>query len=297
MISNAASRIGGFVRLTLPVMAIVLLLFPLGSLAAGQTTLTAEDFILKTLEAAGGQNAVSAVRTLSFKIGPQNYIAAADGRLKVKAALEAAVVYEAILVAGGTVRRNTLNRTSVVAGAEAVRGFSTHQPAKTLPEAIVSDHFDVVLMTYNHMESASVEPLIAQARAKGIGTIAMKVFAGGKQGNLKSLIATRLKYSQAALRWVLGNPASDGLIITMSTFTQVEEYVSAAPCITKTTGWRGMPSAFMPGLRKDGSRSPAKPATAHARRPARTASRSGPASFALTPCSVPDGDLSAPTLS
>jgi len=248
MISNAASRIGGFVRLTLPVMAIVLLLFPLGSLAAGQTTLTAEDLILKTLEAAGGQNAVSAVRTLSFKIGPQTYIAAADGRLKVMAGFEAPIVYETVLAAGGTVRRNTLNRTSVVAGAEAVRGFSTHQPAKTLPEAmIVSDHFDVVLMTYNHMESASVEPLIAQARAKGIGTIAMKVFAGGKQGNLKSLIDTRLKYSQAALRWVLGNPAIDGLIITMSTFTHVEEYVSA--------------------------------------------------SFALTPCSVPDGDLSAPTLS
>jgi predicted aldo/keto reductase-like oxidoreductase len=78
------------------------------------------------------------------------------------------------------------------------------------------------------MESASVEPLIAQARAKGIGTIAMKVFAGGKQGNLKSLINTRLKYSQAALRWVLDNPAIDGLIITMSTFTHVEEYVSAS---------------------------------------------------------------------
>jgi len=105
-------------------------------------------------------------------------------------------------------------------------GFSTHQPVRTLPEAIASGRFDVVLMTYNHMENAAAEPLVAQARAKGIGTIAMKVFAGGKQGNLKGLVNDRLKYSQAALRWVLGNPSIDGLIVTMSTFAHVEEYVA-----------------------------------------------------------------------
>jgi len=107
-------------------------------------------------------------------------------------------------------------------------GFSTHQPARTLPEAIEGGRFDVVLMAYNHLESAAAEPLIARARDKGIGTIAMKVFAGGKQGSLKSLVSDRLKYAQAALRWVLGNPAVDGLIATMSTFAHVEEYVEAS---------------------------------------------------------------------
>jgi aryl-alcohol dehydrogenase-like predicted oxidoreductase len=107
-------------------------------------------------------------------------------------------------------------------------GFSTHQPARTLPEAIESGRFDVILLTYNHMESAAAEPLIARARAQGIGTVAMKVFAGGKQGSLRSLAGDRLKYSQAALRWVLGNPSIDGLIITMSTFAHVEDYVAAS---------------------------------------------------------------------
>ncbi len=105
-------------------------------------------------------------------------------------------------------------------------GFSTHQPANTLGEALASGRFDVVLMTYNHLESAAAEPLIAKARAAGIGTVAMKVFAGGKQGSLRSLAGEREKYSRAAMRWVLGNPAIDGLIITMSTFSHVEDYVA-----------------------------------------------------------------------
>ena len=48
-------------------------------------------------------------------------------------------------------------------------GFSTHQPARTLPEAIQGGRFDVVLMTYNHLESAATEPLIARAR-EGVQT-------------------------------------------------------------------------------------------------------------------------------
>ncbi|MBN2205835.1 MAG: aldo/keto reductase, partial [Candidatus Aminicenantes bacterium] len=107
-------------------------------------------------------------------------------------------------------------------------GFSTHQPVQTLPTAIEGGRFDVVLMTYNHFESAAAEPLVARAHDKGIGTIAMKVFAGGKQGSLRGLVNDRMKYAQAALRWVLGNPAIDGLIITMSTFAHVEEYVAAS---------------------------------------------------------------------
>lgn len=124
MIANAASRITGFVRLTLPVIVMGLLFAPIRIAAAGQEAPAVEDLIRKTVEAVGGLKALSAVQTLSFRIGPQTYIAAADGRLKVKAGLEAAVVYEAVLVAGGTVRRNTLNRTVVVEGAEAVRWSS-----------------------------------------------------------------------------------------------------------------------------------------------------------------------------
>ncbi|MDH4195908.1 MAG: aldo/keto reductase [Candidatus Aminicenantes bacterium] len=107
-------------------------------------------------------------------------------------------------------------------------GFSTHNAAVTLPKVLEDDFFEVVLLVYNHLEGPKVEPLLSKVREKGVGTIAMKVFAGGMQGNLKSLVNERLPYSQAAIRWVLGHPAVDCCIVTMSTFSHVEEYVAAS---------------------------------------------------------------------
>jgi len=107
-------------------------------------------------------------------------------------------------------------------------GFSTHNPALMLPKALAMDIWDVVLIVYNHMEGPAIEPLIAKVRAQGIGVIAMKVFAGGMQGSLKEMLSDKMNYGQAAIRWVLGNPAVDALIVTMSSFSHVDEYVSAS---------------------------------------------------------------------
>jgi predicted aldo/keto reductase-like oxidoreductase len=78
------------------------------------------------------------------------------------------------------------------------------------------------------MEGKDIEPLIQQARQKGIGTVAMKVFAGGRQGNLKSFVTQEVSYPQAALRWVLSNSHIDCCIPTMSSYSHVEEYVAAS---------------------------------------------------------------------
>ncbi len=107
-------------------------------------------------------------------------------------------------------------------------GFSTHNPALMLPKVLASDIWEVVLIVYNHMEGPAVEPLIAKVRAKGVGVIAMKVFAGGMQGSLKEMLSDKMNYARAAIRWVLGNPAVDALIVTMSSFSHVDEYVSAS---------------------------------------------------------------------
>lgn len=107
-------------------------------------------------------------------------------------------------------------------------GFSTHNAKKTLKQALESDFGQVILLIYNHMEGKEIEPLIEKVRQKGIGTVAMKVFAGGKHGNLKSLISQEVSYSQAAIRWVLSNSNIDCLIVTMSSYSHVEEYVAAS---------------------------------------------------------------------
>ena len=107
-------------------------------------------------------------------------------------------------------------------------GFSTHNAKVMLKEALSSDFTQVVLIIYNHLEGAEIEPLIEAVRKKGIGTVAMKVFAGGMQGNLQRLVSRQLSYPQAAIRWVLSNPYIDACIPTMSSFSHVEEYVAAS---------------------------------------------------------------------
>ncbi|MFB0565100.1 MAG: aldo/keto reductase [Candidatus Aminicenantaceae bacterium] len=107
-------------------------------------------------------------------------------------------------------------------------GFSTHSPKLTLKQALDTDFAQVVLLIYNHMEGKEAESLIEQARQKGIGLVAMKVFAGGKHGNLKSLINKEVSYPQAAIRWVMSNPNIDCCIPTMSSYSHVEEYVAAS---------------------------------------------------------------------
>ena len=107
-------------------------------------------------------------------------------------------------------------------------GFSTHNAKLTLKQALESDFASVILVIYNHDEGKEIEPLIEQVRQKGIGTVAMKVFAGGKHGNLKSLISQEVSYPQAALRWVLSNSNIDTCIPTMSSYSHVEEYVGTS---------------------------------------------------------------------
>jgi len=107
-------------------------------------------------------------------------------------------------------------------------GFSTHNPTLTMKQALDSDFAQVVLFIYSHMEGKEIEPLIKQVHQKGIGTVAMKIFAGGKQGNLKSLVSQEVSYPQAAIRWVMSNPHIDCCIPTMSSYSHVEEYVAAS---------------------------------------------------------------------
>lgn len=107
-------------------------------------------------------------------------------------------------------------------------GFSTHNAKLTLKQALDNDFAQVILFIYNHMEGQEIEPLIEQARRKGIGMVAMKIFAGGKHGNLKSLIGQEVSYPQAAIRWVMSNPNVDCCIPTMSSYSHVEEYVETS---------------------------------------------------------------------
>jgi aryl-alcohol dehydrogenase-like predicted oxidoreductase len=107
-------------------------------------------------------------------------------------------------------------------------GFSTHNAKLTLKQALEADFPQVVLVMYNHAEGQEIESLVKAVRAKGIGTVAMKIFAGGMQKNLKNMVGPGASYPQAAIRWVMSNPDFDTCIPTMSSYSHVEEYVAAS---------------------------------------------------------------------
>jgi len=107
-------------------------------------------------------------------------------------------------------------------------GFSTHNAKVTLKQALDADFAQVILFIYSHLEGKEIEPLIQKVRQKGIGTVAMKIFAGGKHGNLKDFINQETSYPQAAIRWVMSHPKVDTCIPTMSSYSHVEEYVAAS---------------------------------------------------------------------
>jgi predicted aldo/keto reductase-like oxidoreductase len=107
-------------------------------------------------------------------------------------------------------------------------GFSTHNAKVTLKQALDHDFVQMVLVIYNHFEGKEIEPLLKKVHQKGIATVAMKIFAGGKQGNLKSMVSQSVSYPQAAIRWVMSNPDIDTCIPTMSSYSHVEEYVAAS---------------------------------------------------------------------
>jgi len=114
------------------------------------------------------------------------------------------------------------------AGKVRFTGFSTHSAKVTLKQALETDFPRVILVIYNHMEGREIEPLVKAVRAKGIGTVAMKIFAGNQQGNLKGLVGPKMSYPQAAIRWVMSNADFDTCIPTMSSYSHVEEYVAAS---------------------------------------------------------------------
>jgi predicted aldo/keto reductase-like oxidoreductase len=73
-------------------------------------------------------------------------------------------------------------------------------PADLLKKAVPAGIWEVVLFIYNHMEGPAIEPLVSEKQ----------------------------RYSQAAIRWTLGNPHINACIVTMSTFSHVDEYVAVS---------------------------------------------------------------------
>ena len=114
-------------------------------------------------------------------------------------------------------------------------GISLHSGhAEVIPAAIKTKHFDVLLVSYNFAMDKNAAAYIEQARKAGIGTVGMKVMAGGfrrapfypsddsTRGTLK-----REGAMLAALKWVLKDKNIDTTIPSIVDMDELDENVQA----------------------------------------------------------------------
>ncbi len=92
------------------------------------------------------------------------------------------------------------------------------------------DHnrFDVILIGANFL-TRGVEPLLRKARAKGVGTIAMKTMTTYKSDlNIQALQNEQTNARQACLKWILASDLFDTLVVSMRNYDQVAEYLAVS---------------------------------------------------------------------
>jgi len=70
--------------------------------------------------------------------------------------------------------------------------------------------------------------LLARAKSEGVGVMVMKTLKGARRNDMRPFESPGRTFSQAAFRWVLSEPAVDGLVVTMTTPEMIDEYVEAS---------------------------------------------------------------------
>ncbi len=127
------------------------------------------------------------------------------------------------------------------------RGMSGHggRLAQCLDYAFDHDLVDAVLVAHNFgqdpafyqrltasLDFVAVQPelprLLAKAKEKKVGVIAMKTLRGARLNDLRRYERDGSTFAQAAFRWVLSGPHVDALIVTMTSPELVDEYLGAS---------------------------------------------------------------------
>lgn len=133
-------------------------------------------------------------------------------------------------------------------------GMSGHAGRLTecLKRGLDAGVLDVILVAYNFSQQPSyredvkrylsglsssfdfVSPqpglpaLLARAHAAGVGVMVMKTLKGARLNDMRPFEADGRTFAQAAFRWVLSDPAIDGLVVSMTSRAMIDEYVAAS---------------------------------------------------------------------
>jgi uncharacterized protein len=109
-------------------------------------------------------------------------------------------------------------------------GASSHgvRMVEDMSWALDHDRFDVILVGANFLTHGA-EPILRKARAKNVGTIAMKTMTTYKLDlNVPALQNEQTNARQACLKWVLASDLFDTLVVSMQNYDRVAEYLAVS---------------------------------------------------------------------
>lgn len=107
----------------------------------------------------------------------------------------------------------------------AVSSHGPHNMEKLLLQAVRSGHFDLIMPAFNFMKFPKVPEVIKEAKARGVGVVAMKTLAGARDMEMDPKGAV---FEHAAFKWVLQHPEVAGLVVTMKRAKDIELYLQAS---------------------------------------------------------------------
>jgi predicted aldo/keto reductase-like oxidoreductase len=109
-------------------------------------------------------------------------------------------------------------------------GVSSHTPnlEEVMRHAVDSGRFHMLLVAYNFKNWPDLTDIFRTAHERGVGVVAMKTLKGAQASVLKDFDDQAQAFSQAAFKWVLDNQHVSGLVVTMTDFDQIDEYLYAS---------------------------------------------------------------------
>jgi predicted aldo/keto reductase-like oxidoreductase len=110
-------------------------------------------------------------------------------------------------------------------------GVSSHTPhlETVMRKAVDSGRFDVIMVAYNFKNWPDLTNIFRDAKEKGVGVVAMKTLKGAQHSALSDFTPTeRESFPQAAFKWVLANQNVSGLVVSINSFAQIDEYLYAS---------------------------------------------------------------------
>lgn len=105
---------------------------------------------------------------------------------------------------------------------------SSHGPNNMedlLMAAVQSGHFHMIMPSFNFMQFSKLPEVMKEAKKRGVGVIAMKTLAGAKAMEFDS---KGQPFASAAFKWVLSHPELSGLVVTMKSVANLDEYLPAS---------------------------------------------------------------------